>query len=189
MAVAVNVERRGEFGVAGALMAVDDDAALFQQLAKEASGKLGGLFDGERLGCAGIVERQISPESDDRRAGLAIHKKSSPRAGGSGDDAIVDAVVIGERVKTDESFFAGTVGGQNFHEDYIVIHGERGNRRAIGPDEIVLAPAFAVTLESKIGIVGDNVAVDKFHALLHERVGERFEGRAGHRRCAAFCRS
>ena len=74
-----------------------------------------------------------------------------------------------------KAFSPGAVGGQNVDEDDVVVDGERGNGRAVGPDQVVLAPTFAVALEGEVGVVGDDVAVDEFHAFLHERVGERFE--------------
>jgi len=57
----------------------------------------------------------------------------------------------------------------------LVIDGERGNWCAIGPHQIVLTPAFTVALEGEVGIVGHDIAVNEFHAFLHERVGQRFQ--------------
>jgi len=68
----------------------------------------------------------------------------------------------------DEGTFPDAIGGKNIHENYVVIDGERGNRRAVSPDKIILAPAFAVTLESEIGVVGDQVAIYILHSLLHQ---------------------
>ena len=44
-----------------------------------------------------------------------------------------------------------------------------------GPDQIVLAPTFAVALEGEIGVVGDDVAVHVLHAFLRQRVGQLLE--------------
>src|SRR5208283_3567343 len=101
----------------------------------------------------------------------AVYEKFPAGSGGRGDDAIVDAVIVGEGLGADKGFFAGAIGGHDVDEDDIVIDGERGDGRTIGPDEIVLAPAFAITLESEIGVVGDDVAVDELDALFDERVG------------------
>ena len=68
----------------------------------------------------------------------------------------------------DEGAFADAISGKDIDENYVVIDGESGNRRAVGPDEIVLTPAFAVALEGEIGIVGDQVAVYVLHSLLHQ---------------------
>ena len=68
----------------------------------------------------------------------------------------------------DEGAFADAISGKDVDENYVVIDGERGHRRAVGPDEIVLTPAFSVALEGEIGIVGDQVAVYVLHSLLHQ---------------------
>ena len=127
----------------------------------------------------GIIERHVAPERENGRARLAVDEELASGASGSGDDAIVEAIVIGEGLDADEGFFAGAVGGQNVDEDYVVVDGEGGDGSAVGPDEIVLAPTFTVALEGEVRVVGDDVAVDEFHAFLHERVGERFEGLNG----------
>jgi len=47
------------------------------------------------------------PEGEQHRARLAIDKELASGACGSGDDAIVDAVVIGEGLDADEAFSPG----------------------------------------------------------------------------------
>ena len=75
----------------------------------------------------------------------------------------------------DSGRLAGAVGRQNVDKDYIVIDGEGGNGSTVGPDQVVLAPTFTVALESEIGVISDDVAIDEFHTFLHERIGERFK--------------
>ena len=113
------------------------------------------------------------------RTGLAVDEKLAPGAGRSGDDAIVEAVVIGERLDADKRFFAGAIGGQNIDEDHVVVDGKGGNGSAVVPDQVVLAPTFAIALEGEIRVVSNDIAVDKFHAFLHERVGQRFQSLNG----------
>ena len=159
----------------GLLLAVDRDAAHFQQLAEQFRRKLRRIFDGEGFVGAGIAQRHVAPKGQHRGAGFAIDEYFPARAGGRGHDAIVDAIVVGKRRNADEGAVAGAIGGQDVHENYVVVDGERGNRSAVRPHQIVLTPTFAVTLEGEVGIVGDDVAVHVLHAFLRQRVGQLLE--------------
>ncbi len=60
--------KAGELGVARLLPAVDCDAAHFKKLAKEAGGKFRGIFDGQGLVGAGIIQRHVAPKRQHRGA-------------------------------------------------------------------------------------------------------------------------
>jgi len=47
------------------LPAIDDDAALFQQLAEKSGGEFGGIFKGEGFVGAGVIERRVAPQRED----------------------------------------------------------------------------------------------------------------------------
>src|SRR4029077_18838212 len=141
--------------------------------------KLGGIFDSEGFIGAGIIERHVAPERQKGRAGLAVDEELASGTGRGGDDAIVEAIVLGEGLDADEGLFAGAVGRQDVDEDNVVVDGEGGYGSAVGPNEVVLAPTFAIALEGEVGVVRHDVAVDEFHSFLYERVGERFEGLNG----------
>ena len=122
-----------------------------------------------------VSQRHVAPESQRGGAGFAIDKDFPARARGRGHDAIVDAVVVGKRRNADEGAIAGAIGGQDIHENHIVIDGERGNRSAVRPHQIVLRPTFAVAFEGEIRIVSNDIAVHILHAFLGQRVGQLFE--------------
>src|ERR1700756_3526318 len=167
--------KASELGVTRALVTVDSDAAPLQQTAEQLGGELGWILDGERLIGSGVIERHIAPEGKHCGTRFTVDEDLSARACGSGDDAIVDAVVVRERGYAYERTFSGSVGGQNVYEDDVVIDGERGNRCAIGPDEVILAPTLSIALKGEVRIVGDDVTIYVFHPFLYQRVGEVFQ--------------
>ena len=155
----------------GALSAVDHNAALLQQLPKKCRREFRRIFDRQRFIRPWIVERDISPKRQHRRTRFAIDENPPPRARWRSNHAIVNVVVIGKRNDADKCVLACAVGGQNIYEHHIVINGERRNRSAIGPHQIILAPAFPVALEGEVRIVGDYITVHILHPLSHQFIG------------------
>src|SRR5438034_11517106 len=84
-------------------------------------------------------------------------------------------IVLAEGPEYEVCTLANTIGGKDVDENYVVINGKCGNRRPVGPDEIVLTPAFAVALESEIGVVGDQVAIYVLHSLSRQFVRQLFQ--------------
>ena len=151
----------------GTLFPVNSDATGLQQLTEYRCSKLSWILDGEILVCTRIIERHIAPQSQDRGPGLTINENLAASAGGRGDDAIVNAVVIRKRCDADEGTVARTISWKNAHENYIVIDGESRNRGTVIPHQIILAPTFAIAFEGEIGVIGHDVAVNILDAFLH----------------------
>ncbi len=160
------------FSVPGALFSINCDAAHFKQVAEQIGGKLCRIVNRQAFIRPGIVHWHSAPESQLRRAGLTVDIDFPPRSSGRGHEAIVDGVVAGKGREADKSFVAGMGTRQYVHEDYIVIDGKRRYRRAFGPDQIILAPPFAIAFKCEIGVIRDHVSVDVFHALLCEFIRE-----------------
>src|SRR5881394_4518747 len=155
-----------------ALLAINSDAANLEQMAEHVRRKFGWVLNGEAFVDASVVHGHRAPESESGRTRFAIDVDlaAGPRRGGQ--HAVVDRVVVRKRRDADESFVAGASTGKNLDKDDVVVYGERRNRSTVGPNQIVLAPAFAVTLKSEVGIVRNDVAVNVLDALLHQLVGK-----------------
>src|SRR5581483_11522523 len=158
-----------------ALLSVNLDTTALEQLGKQSCRKLRRILDGQRLGRTRIVYRQAAPKGEQRGAGLAVDVDVASGARGSGNDAVVHLVIRGERRDVDKGAFPGAVAGKHLDEDHVVVDGQGGNGSAVGPYQVVLAPAFAVALEGEVGVVGHHVTVDVLEPFLHQAVGKSLE--------------
>src|SRR4051794_38659598 len=86
-----------------------------------------------------------------------------------GQDAVVDLEVIRRGIEFDGSLVANLVAGRDVEKDRVVIDGERGNRRAVIPLEIVARPAVG-EFPNVVGVVADDVAVDLLDSALYELI-------------------
>ena len=164
-----NAERgeAGQFRVMGSLTPVNRDATFFQQATEKLRCKFRGIFDGQRLIGALIVQRHIAPQRQDGRSGLAIDKDFAAGPSRRGNDPVINAVVIGERRHTDEGPLARAIRRQDIHEYDIVIDRKGRNWCSVAPHQVILAPAFAVAFKCKVRVIGNDVTVNVLHAFLY----------------------
>src|SRR5262249_45206769 len=109
------------------------------------------------------------------RTWFAIYEEFARRACWGRNNPVVQAIVVGKWRHADKRFLAWAIRGKDIYEDDVVVDRERRNRRAIGPHEVILTPAFAIAFKRKVRIIRDDVAVHVLHALLHQGVGEHFQ--------------
>jgi len=58
------------------------------------------------------------------------------------------------------------------HSKRVVVDGDRRNRRARSPQNVVHRPTFGKSLVGQVGIVGDDVPFDFLHAVRHHLIGQ-----------------
>ena len=142
---------------------------------EQCRGKFGGIFNRQALIHTTVIHGYRSPEGQRGRAGFAVDVDFAAGTSRRGKQSIVNSVVVSERSDADECAISCAGAGKNIHEDHVVVDGESRNGCAIGPDEIILAPPFTVALEGEVGVVGDNIAVNVFHAFLGQFIGKLFQ--------------
>ena len=69
-------------------------------------------------------------------------------------------VIVGVGRNADVGALAYVIGRHYGDEHDVVIDGERRNRSAPSPKQVILSPAFAIALQDEVGIVGHQIAVD-----------------------------
>ena len=161
----------GAEAMAGAGCAGDGDAALGEEHAQGRGGEFGGVFDGHGSDVAG--GRNGSPQAYETRAGHAVEAWFGIGIAGGDASGIFQRVERSGRHPGVGRAASGVAG--DVKVDNIVVKRERGDGRAVTPDEIVPAPADAVGLPGEERVVADDVAVDGANAPRGQLVTERGE--------------
>jgi hypothetical protein len=140
---------------------------------------LRGIFHGERFIRARVSDGHVAPEREHHGAGFAIDKYLSPSTWRRRDYAIVNPVVIGKRRNADQGSFACTRRRCYVHKNNIVVDGQSGHWCAVGPHQIVLCPAFAVSLKGEVRIIRNDVAINALDSSLHDGISKILQGLDG----------
>ena len=167
--------------------AVENDAALGQQLREQARAELGWFFDGQLLSYTGITKRNVAPDLQAGRAGLTLDGDAA-RAGvdGRSKDAIVQVVIAGIGCDGHEGAVSHAFGGKNVYVHHVVVDGESRDRSTILPHEIALRPSLAVGLMDEEAIVAHNVAVDDLDSVRDHLAGDLLQHMVGGQRSLRF---
>ena len=170
----------------GAGAAGNRDAAARKGRAQRLGGKQGGVFDSDEQFLPAVAQRDGAPELGLPAAGDALEFDAALAARGDCADAVVDAVELDGRRKSERGGFADGGAGADGESLNVIGQGESGNRRPVVRLGIVHSPAAGVGLPRVPGVVAGDAAFDAAQSAGHELPGkvldrgERIPGNRAH---------